>query len=277
MAAMPGHPTLSIALRTLAAERGLSDDELAVSAGISPGATAAFLARPSTPTHTWLMLLATLGCALEVRAAGRSLAVALPRPAAARLAHERRQWAARRLAAFRAQIMRQSPDAKSATANRAAQAYVEASAARLDDELAAARARLACTGLTRSVSGLRAAARVTAAAATVNAEDLSLLAGISLGAAQAGIGLAPDGRLATPHRLFSALAARLVVLPAGGGALTIDLAPPGDWRPEAARSGRSTLDSAHIRARAAAGESLSSIARAAGVSRQRVHAIVRSA
>ena len=111
----------------------------------------------------------------------------------------------------------------------------------------------------------------------MNAEDLALLAGVSLGAAQATLDGTDEGRLILPHRLFSSIAARLVIQPAGGGTVTIDLAPPDDWRPEAPRPGRSSMTHDEICALAKRGEPLASIARTAGVSRQRVHTIVRGA
>ncbi len=61
----------------------------------------------------------------------------------------------------------------------------------------------------------------------------------------------------------------------GKPAVGIDLAASGDWRPEAPRAGRSSMTHDEIRERAGRGEALASIAREAGVSRQRVHAIVR--
>lgn len=269
-------PSLSLALRWLMADSGLTASELALLAGVSPGVVDAYLERPHAPTLTWLTLLAALRCRLAVKAPRRLISIALPRIAAARRAHERSQWEARRLSAFRAQILRQSPGIAPAEAQRTAQAYVAASAARLDGDLQAARQRLETTRVEGSAGGMRAALRLVAAAAAVNAEDLALLAGVSLSAAQSALDADADGgRLAAPHRLFSAIAARLVVHPAGGGGVDIALAPPGDWRPEAPRAGRSSLSHDEIRALAGRGEALASIARQAGVSRQRVHAIVR--
>ncbi len=274
---MDGSPSLSLALRRLISDSALSEQELALLAGISPGAVAAFLRREHAPTRTWLTLLGALRCRLEVQSPARRLPIALPRISALRRAREREQWQARRMVAFRAQILRQSPGISPGGAQRTALSYVAAAAARLDGALAAAQARLAATRLEAGAAGLRAAVRVVAAAAQVNAEDLALLAGVSLSAVQAALDESAAGRLATPHRLFSALAARLIVRPAGGGAVSIGLTAPGGWRPEAPRPGRSSMTHDEIRGRAGRGEALASIARVAGVSRQRVHTIVRSA
>jgi hypothetical protein len=222
-----------------------------------------------------MVLLAALRCRLEIRAPSRTLAIAMPRISSGRRSHERQQWEARRLVAFRAQILRQSPGTTPQAAQATAASYVAASAARLAGDLLAAQRRLDEVAVAVAALGLRATVRLVAAAAGVNAEDLALLAGVSLSAAQSALDDQPDGKLATPHRLFSAMAARLVVLPAGGGAAEIALASPGEWRPEAPRTGQSSISHEEMRARAGRGESLASIARAAGVSRQRVHAIVR--
>jgi len=270
-------PSLSLALRWLLDDNHLSVDELALLAGVSPGAVAAFLGRPHSATQTWLALLAALRCRLEVKAPKRFISIALPRIAAQRRLHEHRQWESRRLTAFRSQILKQRPGCSPAEAQQTALGYVQASAARLAGDLADAQHRLEDTRVETTATGMRAAVRTVAHAARVNAEDLSLLAGLSLSAAQGTIDEDDEGRLAIPHRLFSAIAARLVVQPAGGGAVTIDLAASGAWRPEGPRPGRSSLTHDEIRARAGSGEALASIAREAGVSRQRVHAIVRAA
>jgi transcriptional regulator with XRE-family HTH domain len=272
---MSNAPSLSLALRWLSTDNGLSEQELAVLAGVSPGAVTAYLNKPHAPTLTWLSLLSALRCQLVVKAPKRFLTIALPKISAHRRTHERQQWEARRLVAFRSQILRQSPSISPADAQRTALGYVAASAARLDGDLQAAHQRLEITRVECAASGMRAALRAVADAANVNAEDLALLAGVSLSAAQSARDETQEGRLATPHRLFSAITARLVIHPAGGGVVSIALAPPGEWRPEPPRPGRSSMTHDEIRARAGRGESLASIAREAGVSRQRVHAIVR--
>lgn len=271
---MSGDPSLSLALRWLLADNGLSELELARSAGVSPGAVAAFLGKPSGPTTTWLTLLAGLCCRLQIKHPRRLLHIALPKIATARRTREHDQWRRRRFTAFKTQVQRQAPHLSAKDVAATAQAYVAASAARLDDDLAAARARLEAVSVHATSPGLREALRQVAAAAAVNAEDLALLTGVSLSAVQASLDASGDGRLATAHRLFSAMSARMILQPSGGGLLPIDLATPGDWRPEKPRAGRSNMTLEEVRARAAHGEALAAIARQAGVSRQRVHVIV---
>jgi hypothetical protein len=268
-------PSLSLALRWLMDDNHLSMQEMALLAGVSPGAVAAFLERAHAPSQTWLTLLHALRCRLEVKAPKRFMSIALPRILPRRRVHEHEQWTARRLTAFRSQILRQRPGTSQAEAQQMALGYVRASAARLAGNLQAAQARLDATRVESTATGMRAAVRAVAGAAQVNAEDLALLAGLSLSAAQSTIDDGDEGRLVVPHRLFSAIAARLVIQPAGGGAVTVDLAPPGAWRPEPPRAGRSCIPAEEIRERARQGESLAGIARLAGVSRQRIHAIVR--
>jgi hypothetical protein len=273
---MPSAPSLPLALRWLTADAGLTPHELAVRAGVSPSCVTGFLERPNAAILTWTTLLAALSCRLEVRSAQRTLSIALPRLSARRLANERAQWQQRRLTAFRAQILRQSPGTTPAEADDTARRYVEASAARLGAELQATRQGLNHLRLTRDLPGLRAALRSIAEAAEVKAEDLSLLSGLSLGAAQTVMDGSVEGRLETPLRLFSALAARLCIIPAAGGLVGITLAPPGDWRPEAPRTGSSSLTHEEIRALRRTNASLATIGRLAGISRQRVHAIIRA-
>ncbi len=180
----------------------------------------AYLNKPHAPTLTWLSLLSALRCRLEVKAPKRFLSDALPKISAQRRAHERQQWEARRLVAFRSQILRQCPGSSQADAQRTALGYVAASAARLDGDLQAANLRLESTRVECTAPGMRAALRAVADAANVNAEVLALLAGVSLSAAQAALDETQEGRLTTPHRLFSAIAARLVIHPAGGRTVT---------------------------------------------------------
>jgi len=273
---MPSNaPSLSLALSWLMKDNGLSEPELALLAGVSPGAVAAFLHKPHAATMTWLTLLSALRCQVEVKAPKRFLAVAMPIIRARRRTHERAQWETRRLAAFRAQIQHQRPDLSPDAVLETARGYVAASADRLAGDLAAASERIQAARVDARVTGPRAGLQAVAAATQVNAEDLALLAGLSLSAAQSALTDTQDGRLSTPHRLFSAIAVRIVLHPAGGGSVDIDLCAPGIWRPEPPRPGVSSLTHEAMRQRAQRGESLAAIARDAGVSRQRVHAIVR--
>ena len=275
-AAMDKMPSLPLAVRWLATDLGVSDAELAVLSGVSPGAIAGLFGKPNAAILTWKTLLQALHCSLEIRTASRTLRIALPRPSARRRATERVQWHKRRVTAFRAQVVRQSPDSSHEEAQATAVRYADSSQARLMEELAAAERRLLTVCGGTEVPGMRAALRAIAGAAAVNAEDLSLLAGLSLGAAQTAIDGNDEGRLATPHRLLSALTARLVLIPAGGGELPIALSAPGAWRPELPRAGRTSMTHDEIRACAKQRIPLAEIARRAGVSRQRIHAIVRA-
>ena len=277
---METSPSLPLALRWMATDLGVTDHELGIMAGVAPGTVAAFFTRPNAAIQIWTTLLTALRCRLEIRTARRTLTIALPRISSKRREQEHEQWARRRLSAFRAQVQRQSPGMPPHEAEETAARYVESSAGRMGAELKAALDRLANTPLTCEVAGLRAALRTIADAAHVKAEDLSLLAGVSLGAAQTVVDGTDEGRLGMPHRLLSAIAARLVILPAGGGVVSMSLASPGDWRPEAPRTGQSTLSVAEIRERVynrdQTKESMADIARSAGISRQRVHAIMQA-
>jgi hypothetical protein len=273
---MTDAPSLPVALRWLMEDLRWSPGDLALRAGVPPASAAALLARTDGPIATWLTLLAALGAHVQLQGAGRHAVLAMPRPAAARRARERDRWRTRRLAAGRAQLARQAPDLSPTEAAATALAYARAAEARLDGDLAAARSRCDAAAPEAPAVGLRHAVRLLAGAAAVNGEDLALLAGVAHSTVQSALAADGDGRLAPLHRCCSALAARIVVLPRGGGRIPIAHAAPGPWRPGPPREGRCTLDRAEIQARAAAGESLAAIARAAGVSRQRIHALVRA-
>lgn len=273
---MAGAPNLPLVLRWIMRDAGVDPGELAMLSGVSPGAVNAFLEKPHGASTTWSLLVAALRCQILVKTPQRTETLALPRITPLRRAHEREQWARRRHVAFRTQVQRQKPDATLAEADQIAAGYVAAAAGRLEADLTAADTRLTSTWIDAAAPDLRSAIRTVADRAEVNAEDLALLSGLSLSSAQAAVDDSGDGRLAIPHRLFSALAARITLVPGGGGAVAINLAPSGAWRPEAPRPGVNSLPHEEIRTRAQRGESLASIAREAGVSRQRVHAIVNS-
>jgi hypothetical protein len=139
------------------------------------------------------------------------------------------------------------------------------------------------------VIGLRTAVQILATRIGAKAEELTLIAGVSLSSSQLMFSQQHDGRLGTIHRLLSALAARMHVhLPQGS--VDIALCSPGDWRPgmsdteedpdekpvSAARSvgvapNRSRMSAEDMLELYDRGASIGEIARKAGVSRQRIH------
>lgn len=267
--------SLPLAVQWLMRDLGLSAQELAERAGVPPVSLAAFTTRPHAPTVGWLQLLAGLGAGVELRTAQRIIGINLPRITKRMQDQALAAWSEHRLSAFRAQVRTQSPQKTTAEIDTIARGYLASSLARSGDQLAAARLRLAATRIESPVAGLRSAVRLVADAAAIPIDDLALLAGGRRQMAQVAVQARDDGRLTIPHRLCSAMAARLVVHPPGGGAVEIALCPPGPWRPEV-RTGSNCLPVEDIRRRRAAGETLAAIARIAGVSRQRIHAILQA-
>ena len=85
-----------------------------------------------------------------------------------------------------------------------------------------------------------------------------------------------DGEVNLRMSIFAAIAARIVILPPGGGEILLQMASPGTWRPEPVRQGRNGLMIEEIRIRQAANEPIASIARDAGVWRQRIHYLLKT-
>jgi len=275
--------------RGLVLLNGLSVQEAAIRAGVSPGSVAALCERTPQQITTWLRLLGGVGATLAIECQGRAWAVTVPRPAAPLQTREWVQWRHRRQVSALNHLDSAEPGMKRSAREAKVAGYVGNEEARLRDRLVQLRAELRQLAGIHRVGGLREAVQAIAGKAALKAEELALLAGVSLGAAQLVLGDDHDGRLATLHRLLSALSARITVR-LGTAAIAIGLCPPGDWRPlrgeepasapAPARTRRAPADAAPNRSRIASatilalydrGLSIGDIARQAGVSRQRVH------
>jgi len=279
-------------LRGLILINGLSHLEAALRSGISPATAASLTERTPMPLQTWMRLLACLEARLVITAQGQEWPVAMPRIAAPVVDHAWESWRRRRVVTTVNQLMRSDRKAKRAQIEARARDYAANEEERLRERFTTLRRHLRSLGGHHRADGLRAALQLLAAKAEVKPEELSLLSGASLTACQLALGERGDGRLATAHRLLSALNARLhVVLP--DGRIEIALCSPGDWRPgmpaeantadgedDAEPIERSGATGARNRSKLApeeiltlydAGLSIGDIARKAGVSRQRVH------
>lgn len=268
---------------------GSSTQDAATRAGISPGTVAALRTHEPTQVVTWCRMAAALGCTLVVESRGRAWPVDLARPANPLIEREWRAWRRRRLVSALHSVADLRQRLKRAERETRAGQYVANEEQRLRERLGSVRTAIrAVTGRHR-VDGLREALRVLAGKLAITAEELSLLAGVHLAAAQNALGEDSDGRLVTLHRLVSAMAATLRLDLAGGGAIDIGTCAAGAWKPgdrddpePARRAGkpdtsrianRSTLDAERILALYDGGMSIGEIARKAGISRQRVHKI----
>ena len=278
-------------LRGLILINGLSHLEAALRSGISPATAASLTERTPMPLQTWMRLLACLEARLVITAQGQEWPVAMPRIAAPVVAHAWQSWRRRREVTTVNQLMRADRKAKRSQIEARAREYAANEEERLRERFTSLRRHLRSLGGHHRADGLRAALQTLANKAEVKPEELSLLSGASLTACQLALGESGDGRLATAHRLLSALNARLhVVLP--DGRIEIALCSPGDWRPGMAAEAdtpdgeddagptsraapsapnRSKLAAEEILKLYDTGLSIGDIARRAGVSRQRVH------
>ncbi|MBA3936134.1 MAG: hypothetical protein H0X38_01640 [Planctomycetes bacterium] len=275
-------------LRGLILAAGLSQQETALRSGISPGSVAALCVRIPKPLLTWLRLVAALGGRLSITWQDRAWTVPMPKIAAPVVEREWASWRTRRMVTTINHLRTAAPKTKRALLEERAHAYAANEEARLRQRLGELKSAAKAFAGAHRCQGLRVALRLIATRLGLRAEELTLLSGASLSACQLALGELHDGRLATMHRLCSALGARLeITLPAGG--IAIGFCPPGDWRPGMAEptaegeddtptartpkdnQNRSSLSSAEMLALFDQGLSSGAIARQAGVSRQRVH------
>jgi len=278
-------------LRGLILAAGLSHQEAAVRSGVSPGSVVAICERIPKPFLTWLRVMAALGGRLVLTWQEQRWSIAMPRIPAAVVEREWASWRMRRVVTTVNHLSRAEPKAKRSILDERARGYAANEEARLRERLIAL--RLACAHISGShrSTGLRSALRLVAAKVGLNAEELTLLSGASLSACQLALGEPQDGRLATMHRLCSALGARLVIELATAQ-IAVAICPPGAWRPGMGSGGqaddleekplrsirsardnqnRSRLSHGEMLAHYDQGISIGEIARRAGVSRQRVH------
>ncbi|GDY13687.1 hypothetical protein LBMAG53_25650 [Planctomycetota bacterium] len=278
--------TLPHLVRGLVLLQGISDHAVAAKAGVSDGALVAHATRIPQHMMVWLRLVRALGAIIEVHAAQQRFRVMLPTLPPREIERSWQAWRRRRIVTVVNQQLHGSRPVSRSAAETAAISYASNEEARLRTRLAGLRPSDA--PLPDEVSGLRSAVRVLAGRLGINAEELSLVAGLGLQAAQVAM-KEDDGKLATFHRILGACQANIVLV-VDGQAITIPPCPPGelhtDLRP--ARQdpddkplakarlvleppNRSKISVEEILARYDHHESICEIARAAGVSRQRIH------
>ena len=277
--------TLPHLVRGLVLLQGISDHAVAAKAGVSDGALAAHATRIPQHMMVWLRLVRAVGATIEVHAAQQRFRVMLPTLPPREIERSWQTWRRRRIVTVVNQQLHGARPVSRSAAETAAATYASNEEARLRTRLAGLRPHDA--PLPDEVSGLRSAVRVLAGRLGINAEELSLVAGLGLQAAQVAM-KEDDGKLATFHRILGACQA-IIVLEVDGQAITIPPCPPGelhtdprparqdpDDKPAKARlvlelPNRSKISVEEILARYDHHESICEIARAAGVSRQRIH------
>jgi hypothetical protein len=267
---------------------GVSTQEAAVRSGISPGAVGSLRTRSPTQVVTWCRMISALGCSLVIENQGQSWSVDAARPSPPLIDREWRAWRQRRMVS----ALHTIGDRRLKRAERDAKArqYITNEEGRLRERLAELKSQIKQLAGQHRATTLRQAIRLLSDKLELKAEELALLAGVNLGAAQVALGDDGDGRLITIHRLLSAMNGRLHIEMPARGAIDIVACAPGTWRlgdreeddAVTARTtkvatnritNRSTLDSEHILKLYDADMSIGEIARKAGISRQRVHKI----
>jgi len=268
---------------------GASTQEAAIRAGISPGTVAAHRSHEPTQVVTWCRMASALGCNLAIEYGGKSWIADLPRPAPQLIEREWRAWRHRRMVSAQHSVADLQQKLKRTEREARVQRYVANEEERLRTRLATVRSAIASLSGHHRVSALRLAVRMLAEKLAITAEELSLLGGVHLAAAQNAMGEDHDGRLVTLHRLISAMDAKLRLDLAGKGSIDISACAPGPWtlgdredevatkrhqKPDTSRiANRSQLDPKLILELYDADMSIGDIARKAGISRQRVHKI----
>lgn len=277
-------------VRGLALLSGLSHNELAVRAGVSPGSVAALFMRTPKPLLTWLRLVSAMGCSLVITWQDREFAIAMPKVGMMRSEREWQAWRKRRIVTTLNHLRTTDPKGRRPALEARARSYASNEEERLRSRLGGWKSVCGALDGSLRADGLRSAIQALAAKTDIKAEELTLIAGVSLSSSQLALGERHDGRLGTVHRLLSALSACMHLRLPGTGTLEIALCPPGDWSPgmvdgdedpdekpvAGARSvgqapNRSSLTNDEMLALYDRGESIGEIARRAGVSRQRVH------
>ncbi len=272
---------------------GASTQEAAIRAGIAPGTVAALRDQEPTQVVTWCRMVAALGCGLSIECNGRWWAAEMAPPAPPLTARSWKAWRYRRLVSATHSIADLQERLSRAERENRAKSYVEHEEARLRLRLAGLRPAMKRLNGHYKIASLRQAVKMIAQELAITAEELSLLAGVHLAAAQNAFGEDNDGRLVTLHRLLSALQARMRLDLGGDGVVDIQPCEPGPWVPgqreeEPTRprlgpadtgriANRSRLEPARILSLYDEGVSIGEIARKAGISRQRVHKMAMDA
>jgi len=182
---------------------GESTQEAAIRAGISPGTVAAHRSNEPTQVVTWCRMASALGCTLAIESQGRSWTVDLPRPAAALMEREWRAWRHRRMISAQHSVADLQKKLKRAERDARVERYVANEEERLQARLVTVQSEVRSLIGQHRVAGFRQAVRLLAEKLAITAEELALLAGVHLAAAQNALGEDNDGRLISAARVQS--------------------------------------------------------------------------
>ena len=284
-------------LRGLILQNGWSTTAAAHTAGISPVAAQRWSSGLTTAAAIWLRLVATFRAEIRVVCGDDAWVVSVPIVAQPVRERERRTWRNRRFLHYLHAITAQNHTLKRAERESRARSYVANEEARIVSGIEEARRRMATVLLAGEIDGMRAAVQALVRASHITAGELCFASGVGIDAASAANAALDDGRLMTLRRLLAALDARLELhLPSSNRMVIarVDISRMHKTAPfpesAQASSHRSSVDVNHdgsdvrssIEREAIlklydAGIPITQIAEQAGISRQRVHAIAKSA
>ncbi|HEX3133696.1 MAG TPA: helix-turn-helix domain-containing protein [Planctomycetota bacterium] len=223
-------------------------------------------------------------------------AIQVPTVATQARERERRMWRERRFVHYLHAIAAQNQKLKRTEREQRARGYVANEEARIVAGIEEARRRMTTVLLAGEVTGLRAALQALARASHFTSDELFFSSGVGADPTAKALTASDDGRLMPLWRLLAVLDARLELhLPSGSRVVITradahDLgdrtaadettAPRKRARPPGQHDGtasRSRLGRDAVLRLYDAGIPMTQIAEQAGISRQRVHAIAKSA
>lgn len=284
-------------LRGLVLQRGWSVTAAGHAAGISPLAADRWCTEQTAAATTWLRLIAGFRAQVVIVRGADVWSVQVPTVASQARERERRTWRQRRFVHYLNAIAAQNEKLKRAEREQRARTYVANEEARIVASIEDARRRMTTVLLAGEIGGMRAAIQALARASNLSADELSFSAGVGTDATIQTLNLSADGRLMPLRRLLAALDARLELhLPSGSRVVIArcDAMPEESAakrpaasviirsarRRDASHDGsasRSSLDRDEVLRLYDAGLPITQIASTAGISRQRVHVIAKSA
>ena len=284
-------------LRGLILQRGWSATAAGHAAGISPLATERWCSQQTAAATTWMRLIAGFRAQVLVVQGAETWALQVPTIAAQARERERRTWRQRRFVHYLHAIASQNQKLKRSEREQRARSYVANEEARIDSGIEEARRRMTTVLIAGEVAGMRVAIQALARASHLSADELSFSSGVGADTAAKALTSAEDGRLMPFRRLLAALDARLELhLPSGNRVViarsdaaiaamantaamaksTTRLRPQSPVQHDGSAS-RSCLERDEIMRLYDAGIPITQIAERAGISRQRIHAMAKSA
>lgn len=284
-------------LRGLILQKGWSTTAAAHAAGISPVAAQRWSSGLATAAATWLRLISAFRAEARIACGEDCWVIAVPAVAQPVRERERRAWRNRRFVHYLHAIAAQNRNLKRMERESRARSYVANEEARIVSGIEEARRRMSTVLIAGEIAGMRAAVQALIRASHISTDELSFATGVGCEAASAANEATDDGRLLPLRRLLAVLDARLELHLPSGNRVVIARVDANRSRTSPSLSTasrtkarrqpidvdhdgsevRSSLERESILKLYDAGIPITQIAQQAGISRQRVHAIAKSA